>query len=76
MSKRRAAHGDNPAGIFVQSVMVPADQDTTRQRPWTAEKRRTGLFRSRIFIHLYANYPDSYGVFTCVFALVSYIQAI
>jgi hypothetical protein len=76
MSKGGAAHDDNPAGIFVQTVMVPADQDTTRETPGTTEKRNTGLFPSGFFIHLYAKSSDSYGVFTCVFAIVSYIHTV
>lgn len=76
MSKGGAAHGENPTGIFVQTSTVPANQDGTHQTPRTAEKRNTGLFHPGIFIHLYAEYPDSYGVFTCVFALVSYIDGV
>jgi hypothetical protein len=76
MSKGGAVHGGNPAGIFVQTNTVAADQEATRETPGTAEKRNTGLFNPEFFIHLYAEYPDSYGVFTCVFALVSYIDGV
>ena len=41
MSKGGAAHGENPAGIFVQTNTVAADQEATRETPGTAEKRNT-----------------------------------
>lgn len=76
MSKSGAAYGENPAGIFVQTSTLAANQNDTYGTPGTAEKRDTRLFHSGIFIRLYAEYPNSYGVFTCVFALVSYIDGV
>ena len=76
MSKGRAAHGDNPAGIFVQTNTVAADQEATRETPGTAEKRSTGLFPSGIFIHLYTECLESYGFLTCIYAVTSYVECV
>jgi hypothetical protein len=62
--------------FFVRMDTVVDGRSTTRGAAGTAEKRTTGLFSSGFFIHLYAECPDFYGVLTCVFALVSYIDSV
>ncbi len=46
MSKGGAAHGENPAGIFVRTSTVAANKNSTHETPGTAEKRNTRLFHS------------------------------